>query len=252
LGGDFADGRFPLVAISHGGGGSHLLYRNLAAHLARNGFVVICPEHPGNNRNNNELANTDRLLAERPRQLRLAIDYLSKENIFVDLLRSDVVAIIGHSIGGYTAFACAGARPTPFPHEKTEIAGDNPLTDSFLAYSFKDDRVKALVLLAPATGWFRKPNALDEVQVPILILTGERDEITPPFHAEILEKGLPDTTFLEHHVVPNAGHFSFLAPFPESRVSPQFAPSQDPPGFDRPAFHRQLNPQILRFLRQYC
>ena len=243
LSGDFADGTFPLVVISHGGGGSHLLYRNLAAHLARNGFVVICPEHSGNNRNNNELANTDRLLAERPRQLRLAIDSISNEKIFAEHLRPNDVAIIGHSIGGYTALACAGARPTAFPHE---ITGDNSLTDSF-----KDDRVKALVLLAPATGWFRNPNALDEVQVPILMLTGERDTVTPPFHAEILQKGLPETTLLEHHVIPNAGHFSFLAPFPEFRVSPQFAPSQDPPGFDRPAFHRQLNPQVLRFLRQY-
>jgi len=83
------------------------------------------------------------------------------------------------------------------------------------------------------------------------MLTGEKDEITPPFHAEILEKGLPASTLLEHQIVPNAGHFSFLAPFPPVRVSPQFAPSQDPPGFDRQEFHRKLNPQILRFLRQY-
>ena len=83
------------------------------------------------------------------------------------------------------------------------------------------------------------------------MLTGGRDEITPPFHAEILQRGLPETTFLEHHIIPNAGHFSFLTQFPPSRISPQFAPSQDPPGFDREEFHRQLYPQILRFLRQY-
>ena len=62
-----AVGKFPLVVISHGTGSSHLVHRNLAAHLARNGFVVIVPEHPGNDRNHNELANTAVNLENRPR-----------------------------------------------------------------------------------------------------------------------------------------------------------------------------------------
>jgi predicted dienelactone hydrolase len=53
--GKMANGRFPLVIISHGGGGSHLLYRVVAQHLAQNGYVVAMPEHYGNNRNDNSL-----------------------------------------------------------------------------------------------------------------------------------------------------------------------------------------------------
>src|SRR5690242_1644491 len=60
----------PLVVISHGSGGSRLSHRTLARHLARNGFVVAIPEHPRNNRNNNELANTAAILANRPRHIR--------------------------------------------------------------------------------------------------------------------------------------------------------------------------------------
>lgn len=70
-----AEGRFPVVAISHGSGGSPFVYRGLAAYLARHGFVVVLPEHPGNNRNDNR------------------------------------AAVIGHSRGGYTALALAGGRP---------------------------------------------------------------------------------------------------------------------------------------------
>jgi predicted dienelactone hydrolase len=62
-----AAGSFPLVVVSHGTGGSHLLYRALAAHLARNGFVVALPEHPQNNRNDNDLGGTAANLAQRPR-----------------------------------------------------------------------------------------------------------------------------------------------------------------------------------------
>src|SRR3954451_4218134 len=38
-----ADGRFPLVVVSHGTGSSPFLHRVLAAHLARRGFVVALP-----------------------------------------------------------------------------------------------------------------------------------------------------------------------------------------------------------------
>ena len=34
------DGRFPLVMISHGRGGTPWVYRTLATHLARGGFIV--------------------------------------------------------------------------------------------------------------------------------------------------------------------------------------------------------------------
>ena len=42
-----AGGNFPLVIISHGSGGSPLLYRAIAAHLSKNGYIVALPEHPG-------------------------------------------------------------------------------------------------------------------------------------------------------------------------------------------------------------
>lgn len=44
------DGRAPLVLISHGTGGTPWAYRDLAAFLAREGFVVALVEHTGNHR----------------------------------------------------------------------------------------------------------------------------------------------------------------------------------------------------------
>jgi predicted dienelactone hydrolase len=40
-----ADGRFPVVMISHGSGGSNLTHQTLGMHLAQSGFVVCMPEH---------------------------------------------------------------------------------------------------------------------------------------------------------------------------------------------------------------
>ncbi|MCC5022717.1 MAG: hypothetical protein J6386_07940 [Candidatus Synoicihabitans palmerolidicus] len=112
----------------------------------------------------------------------------------------------------------------------------------------RDPRVKALVLMAPATPWYRAPGALADITVPILMLSGEHDEITPLRFAHIVRDGLPQTTPLIHHLIPGAGHYSFLAPFPSVMRRPDFPPGNDPAGFDRASFHRKLPADILAFL----
>jgi predicted dienelactone hydrolase len=243
MNGPIEAGTFPLVVISHGTGGSHLAYRTLAAHLARHGFVVAMLEHPRNNRNNNDLGGTAANLANRPRHIRLAIDWAFSPSAFGPSLEPDAVAIVGHSMGGYTALATAGGLPTAFPNETPE---QMPRAVSVTP----DERVKALVLLAPAAAWFMAPGALQGVRVPILMLTAEKDVHTPEWHAELIKRGLPDGARIEHRIVANAGHFSFLSPFPEAMNSPAFPPSQDPPGFDRARFHEEMNAEIEAFLRR--
>jgi predicted dienelactone hydrolase len=240
MGAPVAAGVFPLVVISHGTGGSHLLYRTLARHLARNGFVVAMPEHPRNNRNNNDLVATAANLENRPRHIRIAIDWAFSSGGFGDCLAA-CSAVVGHSLGGYTALAIAGGRPTAFPHESPDrLARPVQVTP--------DERVKALVLLAPATAWFKDPDALSSVRIPILMLTAEKDEHTTAWHAGMVKEGVPDKSVVEHRTVPNAGHFSFLSPFPDAMKSASFPPSQDPEGFDREGFHAEMNDEILAFL----
>ncbi len=240
---EIAPGPFPLILISHGTGGSPLVYRDLARHLARYGFLIALPEHPRNNRNNNSLANTAAILANRPRHIRRVMDWLFAHPLFGPHLVPDAAAIIGHSLGGYTALAAAGGIPTAYPHETPD--GQSAVVDVT-----PDARVKSLVLLAPATAWFTAADALSAVRVPILMLTAEKDDHTPQWHAAIVRQGVPDPALLEHKTIANAGHFSFLSPFPAPMIYAAFPPSQDPEGFDRPAFHVELNAEVLAFLRR--
>jgi predicted dienelactone hydrolase len=227
-------GRFPLIAISHGNGGSHLLYRTISMHLARHGYIVVMPEHYGNNRNNNALENTEENLMLRPRHISRTIDAVTQMRFFQENLLYESIAVIGHSMGGYTSLALAGGVPFTREGKKVEVDAD--------------PRVKALVLLAPGAGWFA--NNLHQVTIPILMLTAEHDSITPDWNAEIVINGVPDPTKVTLRKVDNAGHFSFLSPFPETMKKSEFQPSTDPHGFDREAFHQYLPAEILVFLNE--
>jgi dienelactone hydrolase len=237
-------GTYPLVIISHGTGGSHLSHRELARHLASEGFIVGVPEHPFNNRNDNSLANSVELLAERPRNIRTAADWFFERSDFSRFLKPDSYAIIGHSMGGYTALAVAGGVPTTLPHQTADRQAKR--IDVGM-----DPRVKSLVLLAPATVWFRFRGALDRVKTPILMLASYHDELSPYFYmCQIVLDGVPDPAQVQYRLFENAGHYSFLSPWPDAMKSPAFPPSQDPPGFDRRSFLDGMYVEIADFLKQ--
>jgi len=78
--------------------------------------------------------------------------------------------------------------------------------------------------------------------------TAEHDPYTPPMHADLVLKHITNASQISHGMVKNAGHFSFLSPFPTSMTHPGFLPATDPNGFDRAEFHKLLNQDILTFL----
>ncbi|MCU7743111.1 alpha/beta hydrolase [Priestia megaterium] len=236
-----SDGSFPLVIISHGDGSTPLAYRTIAQFLARNGFIVGIPQHLFNNREDNTLSGTIDNLKNRPTHIRTVIDWFLTESSFSPSIKSNNISLIGHSMGGYTALAVAGGVPTSFPSESSD---QKPYCLSIT----HDKRVQSLILLAPAAGWFREKGALEDVNIPILMITGEKDTITPSFHGEFVLNGVSDKEKVQHIVVENGGHFSFLSPFPDFMKSPSFPPSQDPAGFNRKEFHEDLQNTILNFL----
>ncbi len=76
-------------------------------------------------------------------------------------------------MGGYTALAVAGGVPTSLSEESL----DKLPKQLHVAH---DNRIKALVLLAPATIWFRQNGALSDVLCPILVYVGNKDDSSCP------------------------------------------------------------------------
>jgi len=234
----------PLVAISHGNGGSAWTHRTTARALVHAGFVVALLEHPGNCRTDNSLAFTEENLTRRPRQLRRVIDAAFAADGIGDRLAPDV-GVMGHSIGAYTALALAGGKPTSLAAESSDHRA-RPIEVT------RDPRVAALALLAPATIWYREEGALEDVDVPVLMRAGEHDPHAPVMpHVDIVVDGLPDRGRVDHAVVPGAGHFAFQSVFPSAMTRPEFPPSQDPPGFDRAAYLDVLDTELVTFFRKH-
>ena len=112
-------------------------------------------------------------------------------------------------------------------------------------------RYPLVVISHGNSGWhlaYLKDDALQHVTVPILMFIGERDQITPRWHAEVVLNGVPDRSKVQLEVVENGGHFSFLSPFPLTMRRPDFAPATDPEGFDRERFHQHLPAAVQAFL----
>jgi predicted dienelactone hydrolase len=229
-----APGRHPLCVISHGGGGSHLLYRSIASHLAERGWVVVCPEHPFDNRNDRSRVNTDEAARDRPRHLVHTIDALLAHETWGAHIDAQYIGAVGHSMGGFAALALGGGQPWSMQRVPLDTVADA--------------RIGTAVLLAPAIEWFRAHRALDSVRIPLLTMVGEHDPVTPAERVQHVLRALPPTVPSTIEVVPGAGHFAFITPFPAEMRRPDFPPSVDPPGFDREAFHERLPSRIAQFL----
>jgi len=230
----------PLVVISHGMTGTPWGYHGLTTALAESGFAVLLLEHPGDSRRDPSKAGTAEILATRPRDIRIALDAAFADPHIGAHLRPGSAAIIGHSMGGYTALAVAGGKPLALPEQMPDGVASPVVVE-------RDPRITRAVLLAPAIPWLMGPGALAEVTIPLMVRVGEKDTETPPFFIERVLKSLPLRAPLDFAVVPDAGHFAFFYPVPPALA--QLPPGQDPPGFDRAAYQPQLHAEVIAFLR---
>lgn len=247
----------PLVALSHGNGSTPWVHRGLALHLVQAGFAVLMIEHPGNNRNDNSLGFSGPqgrvkfvLLEHRPRHVRLSVDAALADELVGSKLAQGY-AVIGESIGGYTALAVAGGHAMTLPDEvDVSQLRAAPSELAKLAIPVKtqpDDCVRAIVLLSPAPFFFMADGSLRDVRVPVLLRCGMLDHMCPPAQVRMCLRSLPNQQQLQGSEIANAGHFSFQTPPPAELA--HLPNAQDHAGFDRAAYQVTLKQDVTAFLR---
>jgi predicted dienelactone hydrolase len=246
-----------LIVMSHGNGGSFTSHADTALALAQAGFVVAALTHTGDNYHDQGRA-VD--MANRPRQLKLLVDYMLAtwpEHRQIDPMR---IGAFGFSSGGFTVLTAAGgvpdlsaviahcaAHPTYFDcallARSRAQGGQTPQVAPVWTH---DPRLKAVVVAAPALGFTFGRAGLAGVALPVQLWRAENDHILPqPDYAEAVRAALPVAP--DYHVAQGADHFDFLAPC--SDVLKAQAPfiCASSLGFDRAAFHQAFNDAVTAF-----
>lgn len=193
-------GKMPVVVLSHGLSSKPEYFTALAGHMASHGYVVAMPQHPGSDESyRNQLIEglTSTLFdvgefVDRPLDISAVIDELENRNAseFGGQLDLDHVGVGGHSFGGYTALAVAGAT-IDFDFLEAEC-GDrfSYLNTSLLlqcqaldlprqTYGFRDERVQSVAVLNPVNSSIYGPEGLGQIQIPAMVLSGSHDPATP-------------------------------------------------------------------------
>ncbi len=259
--GDVEGAALPLVVISHGTGGSKYSHNDTALELANAGFIVLALTHPGDNYAD-QSGSVD--ILERPKHIVTALDYMLKEWPHRERIAPSRIGMFGFSSGGFTALVSIGGQPDLAKVFSHCVAHPTQFVCALIgrhgAWSARtvmvatpqmhERRIRAAVIAAPAIGFTFDAAALSKVDIPIQLWRAEDDEILPhPWYAESVRTALPRKP--DYHVVPRAGHFDFLAPCSEklAAMAPGICVSQD--GFDRTAFHRRFNAELIRHFKQH-
>ncbi len=188
---------YPLVVLSHGFALNPEWYHPIAEHLASHGFVVLGPEHL----EADWAADVVRTTTVRPGDVSATID-LAEDGVLDGIIDTENVAVIGHSYGGYTALAAAGARFDTVALAESCAGATDPFAiayfcDPFLGYedemaaamglrkvptdlwpSLGDDRVDAILPMSSDAILFGE-QGLAEITIPTMVLGGTGDTSAP-------------------------------------------------------------------------
>lgn len=168
-------GRFPLIVFSHGitGCGTQSVF--LTEQLARRGYIVAAPDHKDalcsvdgtgvlqfSSTGESFLEPdkwTDSTYLDRATDVRNVLNFLLSNNAqFSNRIDPERIGAMGHSLGGYTVLAMAGAWPR-----------------------WKDPRIKAVLAISPYTLPFQVLNRLRTVDVPVMYQGAQLDLGVTPF-----------------------------------------------------------------------
>lgn len=201
---DGSQGPYPLVIFSHGFSGSVASYSAFAEHYTSYGFIVLAPEHT--EQFDPTWGDLWKSSIDRPVDVKQTLDYAEQLTApggeLAGLIDMQHVAVVGHSYGGYTALAMAGAQydlvaynarcaqvpaddPLSFlctplvPHEAEMAAraGLDPMPEG-LWPSFGDPRVTAIIPMAGDSYLFDQAG-LSKITIPMMAIGGTADTGTP-------------------------------------------------------------------------
>ena len=209
----------PVLVFSHGNGGLAEQNYFLTEFLASRGWIAISPDHTGNTFKQGGSINLQAAIY-RPQDIEAVLDRLDnlEEDHVLHGMLSDKTVMSGHSFGGYTTLATAGAsfavddmlqrcQKGTIDQDYCDVFGKMG-RPAFFKKGFYDERIEVAVPMAPPGGLIFQ-DGIEDLEVPTMLMTGEKDATLPnKKHGDQLWR---DMTGKEHRRVnlTKGGHFAF-------------------------------------------
>ncbi|MEA5569961.1 alpha/beta hydrolase [Calothrix sp. UHCC 0171] len=249
----------PLIVISHGVAEDRETFAYTAQHLASYGFAVAVLEHPGSDATKIQqyfsgLSSPPeaRELINRPLDIKFLLDELqSNKKSYANwkgLFNLSEVGIIGHSYGGYTGLTLAGAnldeagiRKNCNPNKSLNLSvflqcrANELLQERVVVSNLQDSRIKAVMAINPLNSVVLGKQGLSKIQVPVMLMGGSQDIITPLVPEQVIPFTWLQTKNKYLATIENATHFSTaekldnsqgVLPVPKQLVGPDPAIAQ--------------------------
>lgn len=225
VGAAVAEGRYPLVLLSHGSGGNMDGVAWLSSHLAARGAIVLAVNHPGTTSGDSSPRRTLRL-APRAADLGAALQALLADPQFAPHIDRDRISALGFSLGGSTVLGLAGLRfdSDAFADYCRKAGEASPgcdflasggvrldsLPESFSA-DMRDARVSSVISVDPGFTHAAVEQSLAGVRVPVLFVNLGEEHRWPAVDVGPKGSGLAARISGARHVaVAPAHHFTFL------------------------------------------
>ena len=198
--------QLPVVLLSHGFGGAARIMGWFGIALARDGYLVVAVDHPGNNGVDRKTVAGAILWWDRVDDLRAALAAVQRDKLFGPHVDVSRIGVAGFSAGGFTALMAAGARVDPprlqafcaahpddgicrpqLEFQMTQADVDKALAEPDVAAEMAhagDDHVipnlRAAFAMAPALVQAIDPASLAAMRVPVRIILGDADTVATP------------------------------------------------------------------------
>jgi len=257
-----SDEKYPLIVMSHGNGADRLNNAWIAETLAANGYIVASMDHYGNTWNN-KIAECFVKIWDRPKDVSFVVDQLLEDNQFGQHINPKKIGFIGYSLGGHTGIWIAGGKIPRFdkPDIKTipsdqipEIVTEevlNSIDFSPAQESYRDTRISAIFLMAPALGHLFDMTSLQAISIPVYIVASEGDKIVPiDSSARILASKIKKAAFT---LIPGgANHYVFLNEVSKGgKMMLDKSIALDPPNVDRHKIHDEIAQSAVTFFNYH-
>ena len=260
-----------VAIISHGAFGSPREMNWLGYALASQGWVVAGVAHFGESWvygvENIDPSSAMRFW-QRPQDVSFAIDKLTDTGLFNTPLNVNNVIMLGHSSGGFTSLAMAGASldgnksRVYCASEKAKVdkgcsygkqSKAPAMSDKMLAKigllqtQMKDERIAAVIALDPALGHTVSADSLSEINIPTLVVGSVDNDFLPyETHAKYYAEHTKGADLVG--IEQGAGHFVYIDKCDSQRQVNGVFLCKDRQGVDRAEIQRKVLGHVFGFI----